>query len=169
MPDALRPRVFDRLERKFDLMQELGADLLLVCSNVSPRGDRRLAARIVADLAKLGERAARRGLRVGYEALAWGRHVNDHREAWAIVARSTIRRSASILDSFHRLAAAFRSRACARSIRRGSSSSSSPTRRCCRWTSSPGAAISATCRGRATCRSSTMSAALLERSATTGR
>src|SRR4051794_803112 len=36
MPDALRPRTFERIERKFDLMQELGTDLLLVCSNVSP-------------------------------------------------------------------------------------------------------------------------------------
>src|SRR6186713_2741988 len=31
MPDALRPRIFERLERKFDLMQELGAELLLIC------------------------------------------------------------------------------------------------------------------------------------------
>ena len=36
MPDAMRSRTFERLERKFDLMQELETDLLLVCSNVSP-------------------------------------------------------------------------------------------------------------------------------------
>src|SRR5262245_15100192 len=55
MPDALRSRAFDRIERKFDLMHELGADLLLVCSNVSPAAlaDR---ARIVADFRELGER-----------------------------------------------------------------------------------------------------------------
>src|SRR6266702_7341999 len=84
MPDTLRPRIFERIERKFDVMQELGTDLLLVCSNVSPvsLGDR---GRIVADFNELGERAAKRGLRVGYEALAWGRHVSDHREAWSIV------------------------------------------------------------------------------------
>src|SRR3954468_13263312 len=80
MPDNLRPRVFERVERKFDVMQELGTDLLLVCSNVSPvsTGDRE---RIIADLRELGERAARRGLRVGFEALAWGRHIHDHRDA----------------------------------------------------------------------------------------
>ena len=74
MPDELRTRTFDRLETKFDLMQELGAPLLLVCSNVSPAssGDR---GRIVADFRELAERAAKRNLRVGYEALAWGRHV----------------------------------------------------------------------------------------------
>ena len=103
MPDALRPRVFERIERKFDLMQELGTDLLLVCSNVSPvsLGDR---GRIVADFVELGERAAKRGLRVGYEALAWGRHVADHRDAWSIVREVNHPAIGLILDSFHSLA-----------------------------------------------------------------
>ena len=33
---AQRARTFDRAERKFDVMQEIGCDVLLVCSNVSP-------------------------------------------------------------------------------------------------------------------------------------
>src|ERR1700722_12282584 len=103
MPDALRPRVFERIERKFDLMQELGTDLLLVCSNVSPisLGDR---GRIVADFLELGERAAQRNLRVGYEALAWGRHVADHRDAWSIVREVNHPAIGLVLDSFHSLA-----------------------------------------------------------------
>src|SRR5262245_51546637 len=36
MPAHKRERLFARAERKFDVMQELGCDLLLVCSNVSP-------------------------------------------------------------------------------------------------------------------------------------
>jgi 4-hydroxyphenylpyruvate dioxygenase len=102
MPEELRPRIFERMERKFDLMQELGADLLLVCSNVSPaaRADR---DRIVRDFRELGARAARRGLRVGYEALAWGRHVWDHREAWSIVREVDHPAIGLILDSFHSL------------------------------------------------------------------
>jgi len=69
MPTQLRARTFDRLERKFDVMEELGAKMLLVCSNVSPAalGER---SRIVDDFRELGARAAKRGLRVGYEALA---------------------------------------------------------------------------------------------------
>ena len=70
MPEPQRTRTFDRAERKFDLMQELGCDLLMVCSNVSPEllgGIDRAAA----DFRALGERAANRGLRVGFEALAW--------------------------------------------------------------------------------------------------
>jgi 4-hydroxyphenylpyruvate dioxygenase len=103
MPDELRPRIFERMERKFDLMQELGADLLLVCSNVSPAA-RPERSRIVRDFRELGERAARRGLRVGYEALAWGRHVWDHREAWSIVREVDHPSIGLILDSFHSLA-----------------------------------------------------------------
>jgi 4-hydroxyphenylpyruvate dioxygenase len=105
MPDNLRARVFERMERKFDVMEQLGTDLLLVCSNVSPvsSGDR---GRIVADFRELGERAARRGLRVGYEALAWGRHVADHRDAWSIVREVDHPAIGLILDSFHSLARA---------------------------------------------------------------
>ena len=103
LADAARARAFDRLERKFDVMGELGTDLLLLCSSCSPQanGDR---ARIMADLAEAGERAARRGLRIGYEALAWGRHVNDHREAWALVRDVDHPALGLVLDAFHSLA-----------------------------------------------------------------
>jgi 4-hydroxyphenylpyruvate dioxygenase len=103
MPEPLRTRVFDRIERKFDVMEELGAHLLLVCSNVSPSsvGDR---ARIIEDFQELGTRAAARGLRVGYEALSWGRHVFDHRDAWSIVRDTNHPAIGLILDSFHSLA-----------------------------------------------------------------
>src|SRR5580765_8914367 len=36
VPEPQRARNFSRAQRKFDLMQELGTDLLMVCSNVSP-------------------------------------------------------------------------------------------------------------------------------------
>jgi 4-hydroxyphenylpyruvate dioxygenase len=103
LPDAQRARAFDRLERKFDVMEELGTDLLLVCSSCSPlaEGDR---DRIIADLAEAGERAGRRGLRIGYEALAWGRHVNDHRDAWGLVRDVDHPAIGLVLDSFHSLA-----------------------------------------------------------------
>jgi 4-hydroxyphenylpyruvate dioxygenase len=103
MPEPLRRKVFDRIERKFDVMQEVGAQLLLVCSNVSPSSlpDR---GRIIADFHELGERAHARGLRVGYEALSWGRHVFDHRDAWALVRDTNHPAIGLILDSFHSLA-----------------------------------------------------------------
>ncbi|MGF9564209.1 sugar phosphate isomerase/epimerase and 4-hydroxyphenylpyruvate domain-containing protein [Neorhizobium sp. JUb45] len=102
MPEPLRSRTFDRAERKFDIMQQLGTDLVLVCSNVSPASLGGID-RAAADFHELGERAAKRGLRVGYEALAWGRHINDHRDAWEIVRRADHANIGIILDSFHTL------------------------------------------------------------------
>jgi 4-hydroxyphenylpyruvate dioxygenase len=103
MPGRLRARVFDRAERKFDVMEELGTDLVLVSSNVSPEslGEH---ARIVEDFRELGDRAAARGLRVGFEALAWGRHIQDHRQAWAIVREVDHPAVGLVLDSFSSLA-----------------------------------------------------------------
>ncbi len=103
LPGALRQKAFDRAERKFDLMQELGCDLVLVCSSVHPEALGGID-RAAADFAELGDRAARRGLRVGYEALAWGRHVNDHRDAWEVVRRTDHPSVGLVLDSFHTLA-----------------------------------------------------------------
>ncbi|WP_378950057.1 bifunctional sugar phosphate isomerase/epimerase/4-hydroxyphenylpyruvate dioxygenase family protein [Mesorhizobium sp. ANAO-SY3R2] len=103
LPEPQRMRALDRAERKFDLMGELGTDLMLVCSSVSPAALGGID-RAAADFRELGERAAKRGLRVGYEALAWGRHVNDHRDAWEVVRRADHPSIGLILDSFHTLA-----------------------------------------------------------------
>ena len=102
MPDDQRARAFDRMERKFDVMADLSTDLILLCSSCSPvaSGDR---TRIIDDLSELGELAAQHDMRIGYEALAWGRHVNDHREAWSIVRDVDHPNIGLILDSFHSL------------------------------------------------------------------
>lgn len=100
MPEPHRTRNLDRAERWFDLMEELGVELTYVCSNTSPLAleDPERAA---ADLFHLAERAAKRGLRVGYEALAWGKHVRDWPQAWAIVRRADHPHLGLVLDSFH--------------------------------------------------------------------
>jgi 4-hydroxyphenylpyruvate dioxygenase len=103
MPEPQRAKAFSRAERKFDLMQELGCDLLMVCSNVSPDSLGGIE-RAAADFHELGERAAARGLRVAFEALAWGRHVNDYRESWEVVRRADHPAVGLVLDSFHVLA-----------------------------------------------------------------
>ncbi|HLH87657.1 MAG TPA: TIM barrel protein [Xanthobacteraceae bacterium] len=100
MPDAQRQRTFDRAERKFDLMQELGCDLLMACSNVAPDSLGGVD-RAAADFRELGERAKKRGLRVGFEALAWGRHINDYRDAWEVVRRAGHPAVGLVLDTFH--------------------------------------------------------------------
>ena len=95
-------RNLDRAERKFDLMQELGAPLMLVCSSVQPdtSPDREL---IAAQLRELAERAGRRGLRIGYEALAWGVQTSRFAQAWETVALADHPHLGLVLDSFHTL------------------------------------------------------------------
>ncbi|MGF0241909.1 3-dehydroshikimate dehydratase QuiC [Rhodococcus sp. IEGM1300] len=96
------PRNLERAERKFDLMQELGTDLVLVCSNTSADsiGDEQI---LVDDLRQLAERAGARGLRIGYEALAWGRHVNTYQQVWNMVRQADHAALGVLLDSFHTL------------------------------------------------------------------
>lgn len=105
LPEPYRARAFDRAERKFDLMEALGAPLMLVCSSLSPLAIGGID-RAAADLHELGVRAAKRNLKVGYEALAWGRHINDHRDAWEVVRRADHANIGIILDSFHSLSRA---------------------------------------------------------------
>ena len=98
------PKPFARAERKFDLMA--GARLR------SPHGLQQRRRRdslggidrAAADFRELGERAAKRGLRVGFEALAWGRHINDYRDAWEVVRRADHPAVGLVLDTFHILA-----------------------------------------------------------------
>jgi 4-hydroxyphenylpyruvate dioxygenase len=100
LPAPQRASAFRRAEYKFDLMQELGTDLMLVCSSVHPDAMGGIG-RAADDLRELGERASKRGLRIGYEALAWGRYVSDYRDAWEIVRRAAHPSLGLILDSFH--------------------------------------------------------------------
>ena len=103
MPEPQRRRNLDRAERKFDIMQALGTDLVLVCSNTQGAAlddD----ARAAADLHAMAERAAARGLRVGFEALSWGRHVRTWAHAWRIVQAADHPALGLIVDSFHTLA-----------------------------------------------------------------
>ncbi|MEQ4720610.1 TIM barrel protein [Nonomuraea sp. B19D2] len=100
VPADLLARNLRRAEHKFRVMERLGADLLLVCSNVSPQaiGDDELAA---AQLRLLAERAAEHGIRIAYEALAWGRHVNEYLHAWRLVRMADHPNLGTCLDSFH--------------------------------------------------------------------
>ncbi|WP_020672558.1 sugar phosphate isomerase/epimerase and 4-hydroxyphenylpyruvate domain-containing protein [Amycolatopsis nigrescens] len=89
-----------RAERKFDVLEQLGTDTVLVCSSVSPDAvdDDDLAAE---QLHTLASRAAERGIRIAYEALAWGRFVNTFEHSWRIVRLADHPALGLCLDSFH--------------------------------------------------------------------
>ncbi|GAA1604807.1 bifunctional sugar phosphate isomerase/epimerase/4-hydroxyphenylpyruvate dioxygenase family protein [Actinoplanes couchii] len=90
----------ERAERKFDLMSALGIDTVLVCSSVAED-----AAddndHIASQLSQLADRAADNGMRIAYEALAWGRHVSTWDRSWEIVRRADHPALGLCLDSFH--------------------------------------------------------------------
>ncbi|MFC9241690.1 bifunctional sugar phosphate isomerase/epimerase/4-hydroxyphenylpyruvate dioxygenase family protein [Streptomyces decoyicus] len=100
VPEELLAGNLRRAEHKFALMERLGTDLMLVCSSVSPHAvdDDALAA---AQLRRLAERAAAHGIRIAYEALAWGRHVHTYEHAWRLVREADHPALGLCLDSFH--------------------------------------------------------------------
>lgn len=89
-----------RAEAKFQIMQRLGANMVLVCSNVATATipDPRIAAEQLGALADL---AANYGISIAYEALAWGKYVSDYRDAWSIVQLADRGNLGICLDSFH--------------------------------------------------------------------
>ncbi|GEK87395.1 sugar phosphate isomerase/epimerase and 4-hydroxyphenylpyruvate domain-containing protein [Microbacterium aerolatum] len=94
-----------RAEAKFQIMERLGTDLMLVCSNVATASvdDDEVIAR---QLGELADRAAVHGIRLAYEALAWGRYVDNYRRTWEIVKRADRPNLGVCLDSFHILSLA---------------------------------------------------------------
>lgn len=89
-----------RADAKFRLMSRLGMDTMLVCSNVATAtiDDDGLRARQLAALAEL---AGDHGVRVAYEALAWGKYVNDYEHAHRLVEMVDHPNLGTCLDSFH--------------------------------------------------------------------
>lgn len=89
-----------RLEEKFRLMQRLGMDLILICSNVSTatEGEDGL---LVDQLRRAADLGAQYGIRLAYEALAWGRTVNTYEHSWSLVEQAGRDNLGVCLDSFH--------------------------------------------------------------------
>lgn len=85
------------------LCEAVGAERLLICSSTSAHasGD---VDHIAADLRKVAMLATPLGIRVGYEALSWGRHVSDFELSWEIVQRADRANLGVCIDAFHVLA-----------------------------------------------------------------
>jgi 4-hydroxyphenylpyruvate dioxygenase len=75
-------------------------DTILVCSNVATAtiDDDDLRA---SQLAALAELAGEHGVKVAYEALAWGKYVNDYEHAHRLVETVDHPNLGTCLDSFH--------------------------------------------------------------------
>ena len=93
----------DIAKSMLELAAAVGAKVLLVCSSTSAHAsdDRDLIAR---DLRKLAMLAIPHGIRVAYEALSWGRSIEEFPAAWDVVMRADMPNLGLGLDSFHMFA-----------------------------------------------------------------
>jgi sugar phosphate isomerase/epimerase len=85
------------------MCQALGSKVLLACysSSAHASGD---PAALVKDLRKLATLAVPLGIKIAYEALSWGRHVNQVMQSWELVEEADRANLGLALDSFHILA-----------------------------------------------------------------
>jgi sugar phosphate isomerase/epimerase len=93
----------DIAKAMLDMCHGLGARVLLVCSSTSAHGTGEVD-HLRKDLQKLAMLAVPYGIRIAYEALSWGRHVNEYPQAWDIVAEADRSNLGLAIDSFHILA-----------------------------------------------------------------
>ena len=93
----------DIAKSMLELCAAVGAKVLLVCSSTSAHAsaDPDLIAR---DLRKLAMLAIPHGIRVAYEALSWGRNIEEFPAAWDVVMRADMPNLGIGLDSFHMFA-----------------------------------------------------------------
>jgi sugar phosphate isomerase/epimerase len=100
---ALHEYKLDIARHLLRVCKAVGARLLIVSSSTSSQasGERERVAR---DLAKLANSAVPLGIRIGYEAQSWGRHVNTWEQAWEVVDMAAHANLGVVLDSFHMLA-----------------------------------------------------------------
>ena len=78
----------------------LGAKVLLACSSTSQHATGDVDA-IARDLRKLAMLAIPYGLRVAYEGLSWGRHINEYHHSWDVVQRADCPNLGIGIDSYH--------------------------------------------------------------------
>ena len=93
----------DIAKAMLEMCHALGSKVLLVCSSTSAHGSGD-AGVLARDLRKLATLAVPYGIRIAYEALSWGRHVNEYTQAWDIVAEADCANLGLAIDSFHILA-----------------------------------------------------------------
>jgi sugar phosphate isomerase/epimerase len=94
----------DIAKSMLEMCAALGCRVLLACSSTSPHASA-APAELAKDLRKLAMLALPHGIKVAYEALSWGRHINRFTQAWQIVCEADSPNLGIGLDSFHIFAA----------------------------------------------------------------
>jgi sugar phosphate isomerase/epimerase len=94
----------DIAKMMLEMCAALGCNVLLVCSSTSRHASEDLD-HIARDLRKLAMLAIPYGIKIAYEALSWGRTVNEFTTAWDVVTRADCPNLGLGIDSFHIFAA----------------------------------------------------------------
>lgn len=87
-----------------EMCAALGCNVLLACSSTSKHASDDLD-HIARDLRKLAMLAIPHGIRIAYEALSWGRTVNEFPTAWEVIQRADCPNLGIGIDAFHIFAA----------------------------------------------------------------
>ena len=90
----------DIAKSMIEMAAALGARVLLACSSTSQHASGDLDD-IARDLRKLAMLALPHGIRVAYEALSWGRHINPFPQAWDAVQRADCPNLGIGIDAYH--------------------------------------------------------------------
>ncbi|WP_353239510.1 sugar phosphate isomerase/epimerase [Limnohabitans sp.] len=94
----------DIAKSMLEMCAATGSKVLLVCSSTSRHATQDLNA-IAADLKKLAMLAVPLGIQIAYEALSWGRTVNEFTTSWDVVCRADCPNLGIGIDAFHIFAA----------------------------------------------------------------
>jgi sugar phosphate isomerase/epimerase len=94
----------DIAKSMLQMAASLGAKVLLACSSVSAHATQDVDS-IAKDLRKLAMLAIPYGIRIAYEALSWGRTINELPQSWDAVCRADMPNLGICVDSYHVLAA----------------------------------------------------------------
>jgi len=103
LPGGLREYKIDIARSMMALCAAVGSRVLLVCSSTSTHASSDLDD-IARDLRRLAVMAVPFGIRIAFEALSWGRTINEFPVAWDVVCRADMPNLGLALDSFHAFA-----------------------------------------------------------------
>lgn len=93
----------DIAKAMLEMCAALDCRLMLMCSSTSVHATADTKA-IVKDLRKLAMLAIPMGIKIAYEALSWGRSVNEFPQAWDIICEADVPNLGLGFDSFHMFA-----------------------------------------------------------------
>jgi sugar phosphate isomerase/epimerase len=90
----------DIAKSMMEMCHALGCSVMLACSSTSTHATSDPAV-LVRDLRKLAMLAIPMNIKIAYEALSWGRSVNEFPQAWDLISQADMPNLGLGFDSFH--------------------------------------------------------------------